>query len=548
MKISVVIPTYNGATYVEEAIQSVLAQTRPADEVIISDDNSKDETLAICNKYADKLKIFQNPNGPSGFVNGWNHAIAHATSEYITILHQDDLLDPTFLEEMEKAIKLHPNVKHFFAPCRYIDGEGNFKRNSEGNLSGGICRYTGQEYANAYERVKNHIHRCPGVVTHRDIFKVCQYRECAGHIADDDFFLRVGNYTDVVGVLKPLASYREHEGSETGHLPFLKINKRLLLNYHFQLEHTLDNPLLSLEIKETFERWVTEYIHRLFIFGVKSFSWDYVILAMKYWLIYTEQDGFRYMKYDIKSLFAYAKETVRSLHVKFLYYRANLLNDAAVKTFSSYGNVVIIAPHPDDEVIGCGGLIARLVAEGRPPHIIVMTGGEGSHAGCCPTDAQTIITARRGLTRKALAILGVPESHLHEMNFRDGGISDTYPEVEKLRRLLAQLHPDSVLVPHWGEGWPDHVRTAQIVKDLCDEKVHVWEYCVWMWYYNVWRNLDWKHAACLRMSATEHKKKLNAMEAYIKPLAPCGHPWSGVLPKLFVKANQGTKELYFRVK
>jgi LmbE family N-acetylglucosaminyl deacetylase len=177
-----------------------------------------------------------------------------------------------------------------------------------------------------------------------------------------------------------------------------------------------------------------------------------------------------------------------------------------------------------------------------------MTGGEGSHAGCCPTDAQTIISARRALTRKALVILGVPESHLHELNFQDGGISDTCPEVEKLHRLMAQLHPDSVLVPHWGEGWPDHVRTAQIVKDICGEKVHVWEYCVWMWYYNVWRKLDWKHAACLRMSATEHKKKLNAMEAYIKPLAPCGHPWSGVLPKLFVKANQGNNELYFRVR
>jgi glycosyltransferase involved in cell wall biosynthesis len=302
MKISVVIPTYNGATYVEEAIQSVLAQTRPADEVIISDDNSKDETLAICNKYADKLKIFQNPNGPSGFVNGWNHAIAHATSEYITILHQDDLLAPTFLEEMEKAIKLHPDVKHFFAPCRYIDGEGNFKRNSEGNLSGGICRYTGQEYANAYERVKNHIHRCPGAVTHRDIFKVCQYRECAGHIADDDFFLRVGNYTDVVGVLKPLASYREHEGSETGHLPLLKLTERLLRDYHFQLGHVTENPLLSAEIIEIFKRREAENIHQLLIYGLKAASGRYVLSALKYWWLFGKRENFGNIKYDLQSL------------------------------------------------------------------------------------------------------------------------------------------------------------------------------------------------------------------------------------------------------
>ena len=75
MTISVVIPTYNGSRFVESAIQSVLNQTRPADEIIISDDNSKDNTLEICSQFGDKVKIYRNENGPSGFVNGWNNAI-----------------------------------------------------------------------------------------------------------------------------------------------------------------------------------------------------------------------------------------------------------------------------------------------------------------------------------------------------------------------------------------------------------------------------------------------------------------------------------------
>ena len=81
MKFSIVIPTYNGAKYVEQAIHAALCQTRPADEIIISDDNSKDDTLKICGKYADQIKIYHNENGPSGFVNGWNIAIAHATGD-----------------------------------------------------------------------------------------------------------------------------------------------------------------------------------------------------------------------------------------------------------------------------------------------------------------------------------------------------------------------------------------------------------------------------------------------------------------------------------
>lgn len=53
---SIVIPTYNGADFVEQALLSALSQTRTADEIIVSDDNSTDETIAICQKYADKIK------------------------------------------------------------------------------------------------------------------------------------------------------------------------------------------------------------------------------------------------------------------------------------------------------------------------------------------------------------------------------------------------------------------------------------------------------------------------------------------------------------
>jgi LmbE family N-acetylglucosaminyl deacetylase len=236
------------------------------------------------------------------------------------------------------------------------------------------------------------------------------------------------------------------------------------------------------------------------------------------------------------------KSGIRKLHIGWLRHRC-----AGAQQISCAGRIVIVAPHPDDEVIGCGGLIAHLVAEGRAPHVVVMTGGEGSHSGCCATDAESIRSARRGLTRKALSLLGVPEENLHELNFPDGKISTEHAEMNNLRALLARLSPDCVFVPHWGEGWPDHVRTAQIVKEMLSEHTNVWEYCVWMWYYNVWRGLDWKNAACFTMAEDEHAKKLRAMNAYITPLAPCGRPWSGVLPHLFVSANRWNKELYFKV-
>lgn len=544
MTISVVIPSYNGSRFVESAIKSVLNQTRPADEIIISDDNSKDNTLEICSQFGDKIKIYRNENGPSGFVNGWNNAIAHATGEYISILHQDDLLAPDFLENISNAIQLHPDVKHLFAPCNYINEYGQVIRTPDSYCNGGIIRYSGIEYANVYERIKNHIHRCPGVVTHKSIFDRCKYRTEAGHIADDDFFLRVGNYTDVVGILKPLASYREHQFSETGHLDLLTLNTRLLKDYHFQLEHTAENPMLSDEIIETFCRWETEYIHRLCVFGLKSRHFKFVRIALNHWFKFKKGHRFGNFLYDLKSLKGRFKTALKKQFINSLQAKANAQTEI---DFNSK-DIVIIAPHPDDEVFGCGGLIARLIAECHAPHVIVLTGGGGSHRGCCSTSESYIISARRKLTHKAMSALGLPESHIHELDFTDGHIGEgNSEEKKKLESLISEINPDVILVPHHGEGWPDHLAARDFGIELTGENTKVYEYCVWMWYYRQ-KNLDWNNAYVLKMSKAEHQKKLEAIKTYHSALAPCGKPWVGVLPKLFVEANSTKLELFFKIK
>lgn len=209
-------------------------------------------------------------------------------------------------------------------------------------------------------------------------------------------------------------------------------------------------------------------------------------------------------------------------------------------------NTVIIAPHPDDEVIGCAGLIQALIERGTPPHVIILTGGEGSHRGCCHIGRETLIEMRHNLTLEAASTLGLPESHIHTLQYPDGGVSLDHPATEQLRTLLTQLSPNTLFVPHKGEGWSDHVQVAPIVKSLlADKKPTVYEYCVWMWYYNVWR-LGYKNAYILRMSHAMHERKLEAINQYVTPAAPCGKPWSGVLPELFLKAASWNKELYFK--
>lgn len=272
MTFSIIIPTYNGEKFVEKALLSALRQTRKADEIIISDDHSSDKTLEICRKYeGESVKIYKHPEGPSGFVKGWNNGIKLAQSEYISILHQDDLLYPDFLESAEKAFQRYPQARHLFAPCDIIDQNGNVTK-SASVQTGVVNLYSGREYACLYRGIEGHIHRCPGVITHRDIFKQCLYREEAGHIADDDFFYRVSEITDVIGVMRPLAGYRVHGLSETGHLQDSQLNKRLMRDYAFQIDHP--TTLTKNDIKHSEYMAVSLLFHakRLFSHSLRTFN------------------------------------------------------------------------------------------------------------------------------------------------------------------------------------------------------------------------------------------------------------------------------------
>lgn len=208
-------------------------------------------------------------------------------------------------------------------------------------------------------------------------------------------------------------------------------------------------------------------------------------------------------------------------------------------------SLLFIAPHPDDEIIGCAGLIQQTLKAGKKIDVVILTGGGKSHASCCNIDEATLIEARRKLSRKAAQIVGLPLEHLHFLNYPDGGISYENKETERLKQLIEELSPEAIFIPHKGEGWSDHVEAGNVIRKLKLSGIQLYEYCVWFWYYNVW-DIDWKNACVLKMNREEHQRKLKAMDAYITPLAPCGKPWSGILPKVFVKANQWNKELYFK--
>lgn len=96
MTISVVIPSFGQAQYLEQCIQSVLSQTRPADEVIVVDDGSTDGSLEIARKYEPRVKVIAQVN--KGLASARNTGIMNTTGDYIFFLDADDLMLPNCLQ------------------------------------------------------------------------------------------------------------------------------------------------------------------------------------------------------------------------------------------------------------------------------------------------------------------------------------------------------------------------------------------------------------------------------------------------------------------
>ncbi len=124
--VSICIPTYNGEKYLQEALDSVKAQTYKNIEVIISDDVSKDRTLEICERFKNEVNfpVYIYHHQPAGIGANWNNCIEKASGEYIQFLFQDDILHPICIEEKLKYLKQN-NLKAVCCKREIIDENGS---------------------------------------------------------------------------------------------------------------------------------------------------------------------------------------------------------------------------------------------------------------------------------------------------------------------------------------------------------------------------------------------------------------------------------------
>lgn len=113
---TIVIPTYNGARFIRDALQSLVPHRRLVDNVIISDDASEDNTVDICRDWLEsnffKYEVISSSTNSGSPTNPINSALPRVNSEYLIVLDQDDVLAPSSLEHIYQLVtrNSHPDI------------------------------------------------------------------------------------------------------------------------------------------------------------------------------------------------------------------------------------------------------------------------------------------------------------------------------------------------------------------------------------------------------------------------------------------------------
>ncbi|MCG5054385.1 MAG: PIG-L family deacetylase [Myxococcales bacterium] len=152
------------------------------------------------------------------------------------------------------------------------------------------------------------------------------------------------------------------------------------------------------------------------------------------------------------------------------------------------GRALVLAPHPDDETLGCGGTVARLRAQGHPVSVIAFTDGRGSHPN--HADPDELVRQRANELLNAAHCLGLRSEDVQAWNFPDGALRQHEAlAVRRLRAAVDELRPETLFVPLPVGEHPDHIAAYWIARSALrgtGTGLDVFEYPVWFWRHAPW--------------------------------------------------------------
>lgn len=224
--VSVVIPTYNAAAFVGQAIKSVLAQTYRDVEVIVVDDGSTDQTQSILSRFGAPVRCIRQAN--QGVAVARNCGIHESRGRYVAFLDADDTWLPGKLERQVAALEAYPDCAACYAAFTRVDWElrpigiSRSPRQAatlpdlllNGNVIGSICT----------------------VLIERELFdRVGGFDPQLSQCADWDMWIRLAVHTAFLYVDEPLVTYRQHEANMSRDARLLETDSLRVLEKGFAM-------------------------------------------------------------------------------------------------------------------------------------------------------------------------------------------------------------------------------------------------------------------------------------------------------------------------
>jgi LmbE family N-acetylglucosaminyl deacetylase len=217
---------------------------------------------------------------------------------------------------------------------------------------------------------------------------------------------------------------------------------------------------------------------------------------------------------------------------------------------------LVIAPHQDDETLGCGALIARKRNEGLLVHVVFITDGGASHTGHPFISTGEVGTLRRREALVALAILGVESCAIHFLDEVDGTLNSLTVVrqerlVTQLAGLVADIQPGEIFLPCSPDGSSEHDAAFGFVCAALARvplRPDIWQYPVWSWWNPdlLIERLIFNHGCCVQPAEDYQLVKTQALARYRSQLEPTP-PWlEPALPPGLVRSCNSDKEFFFR--
>jgi LmbE family N-acetylglucosaminyl deacetylase len=182
---------------------------------------------------------------------------------------------------------------------------------------------------------------------------------------------------------------------------------------------------------------------------------------------------------------------------------------------------VVLSPHPDDETLGTGGLIAEARAMGQDVDVIVVTDGSGSHPRSKEYPRRRLIDLRYSEVYRAGLALGLPSDRVTFLGLPDTAAPKSGPAfdnaVETTLTVIARSKADTLFVTWEKDPHCDHEASAALAKAVrrVSPGLKLWAYPIWGWHLESSADTDQQLPKAVRVDISEHMdRKREAIEAH----------------------------------